>query len=119
MLTLGRLNKCSKLNLILTLLLDFILFLIINIRFIILFYSYSRTLEVLNRFDSFFNNGLSESERIRVMLLCGSDLLASFATPGVWIPDEISQIISSRFGIACLDREGVSSKDIIESNPLL
>jgi len=29
------------------------------------------------------------SGSLKVMLLCGSDLLESFSTPGVWIPDQV------------------------------
>ena len=29
------------------------------------------------------------SDSLKVMLLCGSDLLESFSTPGVWIPDQV------------------------------
>jgi hypothetical protein len=29
------------------------------------------------------------SGNLKVMLLCGSDLLESFSTPGVWIPDQV------------------------------
>jgi len=28
-------------------------------------------------------------ESLKVMLLCGSDLLQSFCTPGVWIPEQV------------------------------
>lgn len=30
------------------------------------------------------------AEKARVMLLCGTDLLESLITPGVWIPDQVS-----------------------------
>ena len=29
------------------------------------------------------------SDSLKVMLLCGSDLLESFSTPGVWIPEQV------------------------------
>jgi hypothetical protein len=29
------------------------------------------------------------ADSLKVMLLCGSDLLESFGTPGVWIPDQV------------------------------
>jgi len=29
------------------------------------------------------------SDSLKVMLLCGSDLLESFSTPGIWIPDQV------------------------------
>ena len=30
------------------------------------------------------------TESLRVMLVCGSDLLESFGVPGVWIPEQVS-----------------------------
>jgi len=35
-----------------------------------------------------FGDGVAE--KVRVMLLCGTDLLESIVTPGVWIPDQVS-----------------------------
>ena len=34
-------------------------------------------------------NSLLFAESLKVMLLCGSDLLESFTTPGVWIPNQV------------------------------
>lgn len=30
------------------------------------------------------------TERVQIKLLCGADLLESFATPGLWDPDDVS-----------------------------
>ena len=37
------------------------------------------------------------------MLLCGADLLQSFATPGVWIPEQLERILSDH-GVVCVTR---------------
>nr|CAB3451476.1 unnamed protein product [Digitaria exilis] len=51
---------------------------------------YQRTLTVLSRIrNSLCKDGLDDQGSLKVMLLCGSDLLESFSTPGVWIPDQL------------------------------
>uniref|UniRef100_A0A0E0B1T0 Cytidyltransferase-like domain-containing protein n=1 Tax=Oryza glumipatula TaxID=40148 RepID=A0A0E0B1T0_9ORYZ len=50
---------------------------------------YQRTLTVLSRIrNALCKDGLADGGSLKVMLLCGSDLLESFSTPGVWIPDQ-------------------------------
>jgi hypothetical protein len=44
---------------------------------------------VLEYFDRRLNENRSEEDRIQVMLVCGSDLLASFNTPGVWSDEDV------------------------------
>jgi hypothetical protein len=44
---------------------------------------------VLEYFDRRLNENKSEEDRVHVMLVCGSDLLASFNTPGVWSDDDV------------------------------
>jgi nicotinic acid mononucleotide adenylyltransferase len=44
---------------------------------------------VLQYFDRKINENRSEEDRLQVMLLCGSDLLASFNTPGVWADEDV------------------------------
>ncbi|RRT81569.1 hypothetical protein B296_00003439 [Ensete ventricosum] len=53
-----------------------------------------------------------------VMLLCGSDLLESFATPGVWMLDQVRTICQD-FGIVCIRREGKDIEKIISTNEIL
>jgi hypothetical protein len=45
---------------------------------------------VLVVYDMHFMHFLSGG--LKVMLLCGSDLLESFSTPGVWIPDQVENL---------------------------
>lgn len=81
--------------------------------------SYQRTLTVLTRVKSFLcENGLVSPGSLRVMLVCGSDLLESFATPGVWIPEQV-QALCRDFGVACIRREGKDVEKIILSNDIL
>ncbi|XP_010936040.1 nicotinamide/nicotinic acid mononucleotide adenylyltransferase isoform X5 [Elaeis guineensis] len=56
--------------------------------------SYQRTLTVLSRIkSSLCKTGLVSEESLKIMLLCGSDLLESFSIPGFWKLDQ-SNIIS-------------------------
>eukprot|EP00762_Andalucia_godoyi_P000788 ANDGO_03687.mRNA.1 Nicotinamide/nicotinic acid mononucleotide adenylyltransferase len=57
-------------------------------------------------------------KRIRVLLLCGSDLLESFMTPGVWNPSDVLSILRD-FGVVCIQREGVDPFRIIHESDLL
>nr|GMC47389.1 nicotinamide/nicotinic acid mononucleotide adenylyltransferase isoform X2 [Ipomoea batatas] len=58
--------------------------------------TYQRSLTVLSRIKtSLLDSGLASSDSLKVMLLCGSDLLESLSTPGVWIPEQVSSF--SRF----------------------
>jgi len=51
-----------------------------------------------------------------VMLLCGADVLASMAVPGVWRNPET---LLEEFGVVCLDREGTSLTHALwGNNPL-
>ncbi|CAH2069833.1 unnamed protein product [Thlaspi arvense] len=75
--------------------------------------SYQRTLVVLSRVKTFLtNNRLVPEESLKVMLLCGSDLLESFCTPGVWIPEQVKTICED-YGIVCIRREGQDVENII------
>nr|AFK45316.1 unknown [Medicago truncatula] len=55
--------------------------------------TYQRTLTVLFRVHaSICETGLISRESLKVMLVCGSDLLHSFGIPGFWIPDQVKSI---------------------------
>uniref|UniRef100_A0A0E0ER42 Uncharacterized protein n=1 Tax=Oryza meridionalis TaxID=40149 RepID=A0A0E0ER42_9ORYZ len=81
--------------------------------------SYQRTLTVLSRIrNALCKDGLADGGSLKVMLLCGSDLLESFSTPGVWIPDQIRTICKD-FGVICIRREGKDVEKIISSSETL
>ncbi|XP_015900679.1 nicotinamide/nicotinic acid mononucleotide adenylyltransferase isoform X2 [Ziziphus jujuba] len=73
--------------------------------------TYQRTLTVLSRVKS-------SLESLKVVLVCGSDLLQSFATPGVWIPEQI-RTICSEYGLVCIRREGQDVEKIISNDEIL
>uniref|UniRef100_A0A2P2M2F7 Nicotinamide-nucleotide adenylyltransferase Nicotinate-nucleotide adenylyltransferase n=1 Tax=Rhizophora mucronata TaxID=61149 RepID=A0A2P2M2F7_RHIMU len=52
--------------------------------------SYQRSLTILERIHSFFINKLHiPKESLKVMLVCGSDLIQSFSIPGFWIREQV------------------------------
>nr|BAH57101.1 AT5G55810 [Arabidopsis thaliana] len=57
-------------------------------------------------------------ESLKVMLLCGSDLLLSFCTPGVWIPEQLRTICKD-YGIVCIRREGQDVENMISGDEIL
>ena len=48
----------------------------------------------------------------QVMLLCGSDLLESFAAPGIWRHDHVASICND-FGVVCLARPGTAVDELL------
>ncbi|KAI7871765.1 hypothetical protein BDF14DRAFT_1718214 [Spinellus fusiger] len=59
--------------------------------------TYQRTAIVLDHFDHELNSvgggimtSTGEKRKIRIMLLAGGDLIASFGHPGVWAPNDVS-----------------------------
>ncbi|KAJ3691543.1 hypothetical protein LUZ61_020707 [Rhynchospora tenuis] len=81
--------------------------------------SYQRTLTVLSRIqDSLLKSGFVDKGSLKVMLLCGSDLLESFGTPGVWIADQVRTICRD-FGVVSIRREGKDIEKIISNNAIL
>jgi nicotinamide mononucleotide adenylyltransferase len=47
----------------------------------------------------------------RVMLLCGADLLATLAQPGVWVDPDV---ILRDHGIVCICRQGTDLGQLLE-----
>ena len=56
--------------------------------------------------------------RVRVLLLCGADLLRSFLQPGVWAPDDIVKILDNH-GVAVLSRPGTDVQAVIDGSGTL
>ncbi|XP_008796379.1 nicotinamide/nicotinic acid mononucleotide adenylyltransferase [Phoenix dactylifera] len=82
-------------------------------------YGYQRTLTVLSRIkSSLCKTGLASEESLKIMLLCGSDLLESFSIPGFWMLDQVRTICRD-FGVVCIRREGRDIEKIISSNEIL
>ncbi|GFP93661.1 nicotinamide mononucleotide adenylyltransferase [Phtheirospermum japonicum] len=81
--------------------------------------AYQRTLTVLSRVRmSLCESGIISGELLKVMLVCGSDLLESFTIPGVWVREQV-KIICRDFGLACIRRGGQNVEDIIAKDDIL
>ncbi|XWS11361.1 hypothetical protein CRYUN_Cryun38cG0077400 [Craigia yunnanensis] len=81
--------------------------------------SFQRTLTVLSRVKSFLTEGgLIPQESLKVMLVCGSDLLQSFSIPGFWIPEQVRTICKD-YGVVCIRREGLDVEKIISGDEIL
>ncbi|GLT83691.1 hypothetical protein SLE2022_019650 [Rubroshorea leprosula] len=81
--------------------------------------TYQRTLTVLSRVKSFLTDrGFIPKESLKVMLVCGSDLLQSFGIPGFWIREQV-RIICRDFGVVCIRREGQDVDKIISDDEIL
>nr|XP_043626056.1 nicotinamide/nicotinic acid mononucleotide adenylyltransferase-like [Erigeron canadensis] len=81
--------------------------------------SFQRSLTVLSRIRSFFsNNGLVSSAFLNVVLVCGSDLLESFAIAFQWCCTNF-QTICRDYGVVCICREGQDIEKIISCDEIL
>ncbi|PIM99813.1 Nicotinamide mononucleotide adenylyl transferase [Handroanthus impetiginosus] len=81
--------------------------------------TYQRTLTVLSRVrTSLCESGIVSDELLKVMFVCGSDLLESFSIPGVWIRDEVETICRD-FGVVCIHRGGQDVENIISKDDIL
>lgn len=75
-------------------------------------HEYQRTAVVLDHFDHEINTvcgGVTTAEgerrKVRVMLLAGSDLIATMSEPGVWTADDLGHILG-RYGAIIIERAG-------------
>ncbi|CAI9303469.1 unnamed protein product [Lactuca saligna] len=74
--------------------------------------SFQHSLTVLSRIRSFFSdNGFIPNESLKVMLVCGSDLLESFGIPGAWIPDQVRSICRD-YGVVSIRRRDCISQGL-------
>ncbi|XP_075513300.1 nicotinamide/nicotinic acid mononucleotide adenylyltransferase-like isoform X1 [Primulina tabacum] len=81
--------------------------------------TYQRTLTVLSRVrTSLCESGCISHESLKVMLLCGSDLLESFTVPGVWIREQVKTICRD-FGLVCIRRDGQDVENIVLNDDIL
>ncbi|CAI9092568.1 OLC1v1027851C1 [Oldenlandia corymbosa var. corymbosa] len=81
--------------------------------------TYQRTLTVLSRIrTSVYETGLIPTGSLKVMLVCGSDLLESFGIPGFWIRDQV-RTICREFGLVCIRRDGQDVGKIISNDDIL
>ncbi|KIJ35710.1 hypothetical protein M422DRAFT_212490 [Sphaerobolus stellatus SS14] len=73
---------------------------------------YQRTAVVLDHFNHEINEVFGgvvtqdgEKRTVRIMLLAGSDLIATMSEPGVWAPEDLEHILG-RYGVFIVERAG-------------
>ncbi|XP_029657699.1 nicotinamide/nicotinic acid mononucleotide adenylyltransferase 1-like [Octopus sinensis] len=54
----------------------------------------------------------------QIKLLCGADLLESFAKPGLWKDEDLEKILS-KYGLVCITRENSDPRKFIYENDML
>ncbi|KIL68777.1 hypothetical protein M378DRAFT_184679 [Amanita muscaria Koide BX008] len=84
------------------------------------FQSYQRTAVVLDHFDYEINHKLDgvytedgERRNVRVMLLAGSDLIATMSEPGVWSYADLDHILG-RYGAIIIERAGTGLEQALD-----
>lgn len=85
------------------------------------FQSYQRTAVVLDQFEYEINTkrgGIEASDGTRkparIMLLAGSDLIATMSEPGVWSELDLDHILG-RYGVLIIERAGADMDQAIDS----
>ncbi|XP_060584824.1 nicotinamide/nicotinic acid mononucleotide adenylyltransferase 1-like isoform X2 [Ruditapes philippinarum] len=64
------------------------------------------------------NKDESENENVQLKLLCGGDLLESFAVPGLWKDEDIEEIVK-KYGLVCITRNGSDPRKFIYESDVL
>ncbi|KAI9495141.1 hypothetical protein BDB00DRAFT_760465 [Zychaea mexicana] len=87
--------------------------------------SYQRTAVVLDHFDHELNvagDGIrtksGEQRKIKIMLLAGGDLIASFGHPKVWAPKDLHHIVG-HYGCVIIERTGTDVYGFLLSHDIL
>ena len=71
------------------------------------------TMQVLGHVRAFVNARRKTAREVRVMLLCGADLVETFRTPGLWADQDMWDL-AYKYGIACVEREGADALRVAE-----
>ncbi|XP_074640488.1 nicotinamide/nicotinic acid mononucleotide adenylyltransferase 1-like [Tubulanus polymorphus] len=61
---------------------------------------------------------MNDSGNVQLKLLCGADVLESFAVPGLWSDDDMEEIVSN-FGLVCVTRGGSNIEKFIYESDIL
>jgi len=76
---------------------------------------YVRTVFVLDKIQAEL---FQKDPDVHVYLLCGADLVESFAKPGVWSEEDMRRIFST-YQVACVERVDTNLKDVIFGHDIL
>lgn len=79
---------------------------------------YSTTVTVLRHIDEEVKRNVVNPANVRVMLVCGADLLESFNRPGLWAVEDQEEILT-RFGVCVLERGGLNLNELIYGNDIM
>ncbi|KAJ3003132.1 hypothetical protein HKX48_001931 [Thoreauomyces humboldtii] len=79
---------------------------------------YQRTAWVLDHFEEMLNGGKAKADRVRIMMLAGSDLIQSFAVPDLWLESDLDHILND-FGCLIIDRSGSDVHGLLLSSDTL
>eukprot|EP00048_Salpingoeca_helianthica_P016709 m.233775 g.233775 ORF g.233775 m.233775 type:complete len:226 (+) comp19295_c0_seq1:116-793(+) len=77
---------------------------------------WTRTISVLKHIDQHVKTKIDPDAR--AMLLCGADLLESFARPGLWLDEDIDEIVGT-FGLAVVTRQGFDAARFVHDRDAL
>lgn len=77
--------------------------------------SWTPTVNVLDHIGKMVGHNMNHTE---LLLLCGSDLMKSFNTPGLWKSADIKRIVND-YGLLVLERPGFTSQDIVDSHEIM
>lgn len=87
--------------------------------------TYQRTAIVLDHFENELNQAgegiktiSGKRKKIRIMLLAGGDLIASFGHPGVWSTEDLHHIVG-RYGCVIIERTGTDVYGFLLSHDIL
>jgi nicotinamide mononucleotide adenylyltransferase len=94
--------------------------------------NWTRTVRVLEMFEKVLNEQYKDvllskltpdqptkdMLHIHVKLLAGADLLDSLRFEDIW-PKDDRQPILEHFGVVCIEREGIDTKSLLESDPVI
>jgi nicotinamide mononucleotide adenylyltransferase len=78
---------------------------------------WTRTRLSLQRMHEELNKGNDSGREIKVMLLCGADILDSMVTPGVWMESDLRLLLGC--GVVAIKRQGSDPEKLINDNDLL
>eukprot|EP00474_Spongospora_subterranea_P008783 CRZ09241.1 hypothetical protein [Spongospora subterranea] len=78
--------------------------------------SWTHTVDVLDAHCALLKSAGYPS--IKMILLCGADVLNAFSDPNIWPRDQVQRIVSDH-GVAVMEREGFDIDKIIGQDPVL
>ena len=79
--------------------------------------SWTPTKQVLDHFEANLTKAL-DGKRPLIYLICGTDLLDSFNTPGLWAEDDMHAILGE-YGLVCVQRDQTDATSIVTKNPIM